>query len=76
MKLDIKRFNIYKDIDVLCPCCDTDFTIESGSEYISYPETEQVNKLFFCCQECGEGLEIDVFIRLNVTPQPCSIKKQ
>ena len=72
MKLDIKRLYIeapytwteWEHKDVL-----TDV-------YLCYPDTDKNNFIYWCCDNCGEGLQMKIDFYCKIQQKPCSVQSQ
>ena len=76
MKLDIKRLYIPFDMDVKCPSCGIEETLNSKREYLSYPDTEVKQWIYWMCSNCNSELQMLIDFDIKLNPQYCSIKEQ
>ena len=78
MELDIKRFYIPFDLNPVCPFCHKENILKQDTHfhYLSYPDTEKKQFLYWCCQHCDEDLEMLIDFDIKFNAQYCTVKAQ
>jgi transcription elongation factor Elf1 len=61
---DVKRFYLFGlTFTSNCPECGKECVFNGSSEYLSYPEVDKKQRIFFHCSDCEIGWE--EFLKLN-----------
>ena len=66
-----KRFYVPVEVTSTCPGCGSNIVKDLTKEYLSYPHTNRVTKLYFTHEDCGEEGEDtewshDVVVRISL----------